>query len=79
MFRTDSINEAAYAVARGMSHPDFEWVTDKLCLFKFEDCDRAGRLIREFQEGGTVEARRYAGTLASLKASMFQSKSKSQS
>lgn len=76
MFRTDSINEAAFAVTRGMSHPDFEWVTDKLCLFIFKDCDEAGKLVNEYKEGGTVEARRYAGTLAHLKSAMFQSKNK---
>jgi hypothetical protein len=76
MFRTDSINEAAFVVARGMSHPGFDWVTDKLCLFTFRDCDEAGRLVNEYKEGGMVEARRYAGTLAHLKAAMFDSRNK---
>jgi hypothetical protein len=74
MIRTESINEAAFAVARGMSHPDFEWVTENLCLVVFRDCDKAGALLEEYRGGGTVEARAYAGTLAHLKSAMFQSK-----
>lgn len=72
--RTDSINEAAFVVSRGMSHPEFEWVTDKLCLFVFGNSDKAGQLIQEYKEGGTVEAKRFAGNLAHLKTAMFRSK-----
>lgn len=75
MFRTDSINEAAYAVSQGMSRPAFDWVTENLCLFTFSECDRAGKLIQEYREGGMVEAKRFAGVLANLKTAMFQSKS----
>lgn len=73
MVRTDSINEAAYAVAQGMSHPEFEWATDKLCLFVFV-CDEVGGLIDDYRKGGKVEAKVYAGALAHLKSAMFQSK-----
>lgn len=75
MVRTDSINEAAYVVAQGMSHPEYEWVTDKLCLFVFK-CDKVKvtNLFDEYKEGGKVEAKVYAGALAHLKNEMFQSK-----
>ena len=74
MDKTDSINEAAYAVLRGLPHPKFEWVTDKLCLFEFND-ERAGGLFEEYKKGASVEARSFAATLAHLKAAMFRSKS----
>lgn len=75
MPRTDSINEAAFAVTRGLPHPSFEWVTDKLCVFEFIEDARADKFFREYKEGGTVEARAFASTLAHLKTAMFRSKS----
>ena len=74
MHKTDSINEAAFAVTRGLPHPKFEWVTDKLCLFDFKDA-KAEVLFSEYKGGGTVEARAFAATLAHLKTAMFRSKS----
>lgn len=71
--KTSSINEAAFVVARGMSHPSFEWVTDSLCLFSF-NCGKAEQLIDEYQKGGLIEAKRYAGVLAHLKSAMFKSR-----
>lgn len=74
MPKTDSINEAAFAVTRGLPHPTFHWVTDKLCVFEFGEDARADQLFKEYNKGGTVEARAYAATLAHLKAAMFKSK-----
>lgn len=71
---TDSINEAAFAVTRGLPHPKFNWVTDKLCVFEFGEDDRANALFKEYNEGGIVGARAFAATLAHLKTAMFKSK-----
>lgn len=77
MPRTDSINEAAFAVTCGLKHPTFDWVTEKLCVFEFagDDDKRVEQLFADYKRGAKVEARAFASTLAHLKTAMFNSKS----